>query len=262
MTFSAELKSKLDQHYKAFNHSQISPDPLQFLHMFKNAADIELIGFISATFAYGSVRQIVNTLSKITAILGDHPHELLITSDESSLRNKFEGISHRFYTVNDVSSFFIILNKVLNRYGSLKDLFIKGYNHEKPDLKDAIKTFHDNIFRIAEENRIKTTPGITFMFADPYKGSACKRTNLFLRWMVRKDELDFGLWDKIPPSKLVIPVDTHIARICKEIGLTKRKNVSWKMASEITNNLMVMDPDDPVKYDFAICHIGIRKLIF
>ena len=100
------------------------------------------------------------------------------------------------------------------------------------------------------------------MFPLPEKGSACKRMNLFLRWMVRKDELDFGLWNEIEKKKLVIPVDTHIARICKTLKLTKRKNVSWKMAEEITEKLKIFDPDDPVKYDFAICHIGIRKLKF
>lgn len=107
------------------------------------------------------------------------------------------------------------------------------------------------------------------MFPLPEKGSACKRMNLFLRWMVRKDELDFGLWtclsgrqDEIPTSKLIIPVDTHIARICKQLKLTKKKNVSWKMAEEITNNLKKFDPNDPVKYDFALCHIGMRKQVF
>ena len=100
------------------------------------------------------------------------------------------------------------------------------------------------------------------MFPIPEKGSACKRMNLFLRWMVRKDDLDFGLWKEIPTSKLVIPVDTHIARICKQLELTSSETVSWNMAEEITDNLKKFDPDDPVKYDFALCHIGMRKLNF
>jgi len=104
--------------------------------------------------------------------------------------------------------------------------------------------------------------GIKFMFPLPQKGSACKRMNLFLRWMVRNDELDFGLWNEIKPNKLIIPVDTHIAKICKQLKLTKRKNVNWKMAEEITGKLKRFDPVDPVKYDFALCHIGMRKLEF
>jgi uncharacterized protein (TIGR02757 family) len=107
---------------------------------------------------------------------------------------------------------------------------------------------------------MKLTDGIKFMFPLPEKGSSCKRMNLFLRWMVRKDELDFGLWKGITTDKLIIPVDTHVARICTELGLTSRKNVSWKMAEEITDNLKEFDPVDPVKYDFAICHIGMRKI--
>lgn len=108
----------------------------------------------------------------------------------------------------------------------------------------------------------KPTRGIVFMIPSPGKGSACKRMNLFLRWMVRKDELDFGLWNEIPTSKLLIPVDVHVARICKQLHLTARKNVSWKMAEEITDQLRKFDANDPVKYDFAICHIGMRKLKF
>ena len=104
--------------------------------------------------------------------------------------------------------------------------------------------------------------GSKFMFPVPEKGSACKRMNLFLRWMVRKDDLDFGLWREIHTSKLVIPVDTHVARISRSLRLTKRKNVSWKMAEEITEKLKKFDPEDPVKYDFAICHIGMRKMKF
>lgn len=106
------------------------------------------------------------------------------------------------------------------------------------------------------------THGMKFMIPDPLKGSACKRMNLFLRWMIRKDQLDFGLWNEIPASKLVIPVDTHVAKICKQLKLTKKKNESWQMAEEITEHLKKFDAFDPVKYDFAICHIGIRKLMF
>src|SRR5690606_18004411 len=116
-----------------------------------------------------------------------------------------------------------------------------------------------------ENYRIKfglISSGFSFMFPIPEKNSACKRLNLFLRWMVRKDELDFGFWNSVKPDKLIIPVDTHIARICRELDLTKKRNVTWQMAEEITNNLKLYDPVDPVKYDFAVCHIGIRKLKF
>jgi uncharacterized protein (TIGR02757 family) len=142
----------------------------------------------------------------------------------------------------------------------LKNLFFSFYNSSEPNLKNSISKFSDYLLNKIEPRKI--TPVIRFMFPNPELGSACKRMNLFLRWMVRKDELDFGIWSEIPASKLVIPVDTHVARICKSLKLTKMKNVSWKMAEEITENLKKFDPADPVKYDFAICHIGMRKLKF
>lgn len=261
---NAVLKEKLDYHYKAFDKSKISPDPLQFLHLFKNEKDIEIIGFISSIFAYGNVRQIINTLSSIIDVLGKHPYAFIKNLDEKKLPYHFGNIIHRFYSSEDIQLLFLELNSVLNKEETLKNLFLKIYlNHKKErNLKLPLSEF-SNYFISAFENKYKKiTPGCRFMFADPLTGSACKRMNLFLRWMIRKDELDFGLWNEVPANKLVIPVDTHIAKICSKLKLTKRKNVSWKMAEEITENLKQFDPIDPVKYDFAICHIGMRKMIF
>jgi uncharacterized protein (TIGR02757 family) len=151
---------------------------------------------------------------------------------------------------------------VYHEFGSLKKLFLSGYQETDPNTKNAITIFSNFLLQQAQNEIGSLSRGLKFMFPLPEKGSACKRMNLFLRWMVRKDELDFGLWDEIASSKLIIPVDTHVARICKQLKLTKRKNLSWKMAEEITENLKKFDSDDPVKYDFAICHIGMRKMRF
>lgn len=257
------LKQKLDYHYNAFNKSQISPDPLQFLHLYKNENDIELIGFIASIFAYGNVRQIINTLERISTILGKEPYNYILNFSEEEYEN-LEGLKHRFYTQEDIINLFIVLRDIYSSFGSLKYLFFTFYNPEEYNLKNAISNFSEHLVSEIKKqtNSINVTRGIKFMFPIPEKGSACKRMNLFLRWMVRKDELDFGLWSEIPTSKLVIPVDTHIAKICKYLKLTRRKNVCWKMAEEITNNLKRFDPIDPVKYDFALCHIGMRKLKF
>jgi len=170
-------------------------------------------------------------------------------------------IKHRFYTGKDIVVFFRVLKRVYTENESLRKFFVQHYDGKEPNLKQAINYFSNSMIEYAEEES-KLTNGIKFMFPLPSLGSACKRINLFLRWMIRKDELDFGLWKEIPPSKLIIPVDTHIARICQELKLTSLKNVNWKMAEEITDNLRKFDPKDPVKYDFAICHIGMRKLKF
>ena len=137
---------------------------------------------------------------------------------------------------------------------------MQAYSPLDENIKNSLSGFSYHFIVRAEDKNVKgkISQGVKFMFPMPEQGSACKRMNLFLRWMIRKDELDFGLWNEIPACKLVIPVDTHVARICTALELTKKKNVSWAMAEEITNNLKKFNPSDPVKYDFAICHIGMR----
>jgi len=255
------LKQKLDYHYRFFDRSRISPDPLEFLHMYDNANDIEAAGIISSVFAYGNVTQINNTLEKIHKIMHYKPYEFIIKFDYLKKKHLFDNLKHRFYTGDDIARFFCGLNKIYKNYGSLKYFFLLYFFEKEENLKTSISCFSKNMLGICSGND-DTSLGMKFMFPDPEKGSACKRMNLFLRWMVRKDELDFGLWSEIPASKLVIPVDTHVARICKELKLTRSNTVSWKMAEEITDNLSKFDSRDPVKYDFAICHLGMRKMNF
>lgn len=253
------LKKKLDHHYKYFNFSQISPDPLEFPHRFKNYYDIEISAFISSVFAYGTVKQINNTLEKLHLLMNNQPYQFVKNYSYTDGLKLFTDLKHRFYSNEDIARLFYSLNKIYLYYGSLKYFFLLYYFEKDIDLKNAISFFAKNFLELSPEKG-SITHGIKFMIPDPLRGSACKRMNLFLRWMVRKDELDFGIWNEIPQSKLVIPVDTHVAKICQQLKLTKQKNVSWKMAEEITERLKRFDASDPVKYDFAICHIGMRKL--
>jgi uncharacterized protein (TIGR02757 family) len=236
------------------------PDPLQFPHLFNDDRDIEVMAFVASVIAYGNVKQIINSLSKFLEISNNQPFKFIqgFTTGKP-IASKFV---HRFYSSKDISRLFMLLHLACKEFGSLKKLFLSGYNPKDENLKDAITNFNQYFLENAQKEFCELSRGIVFMFPLPEKGSACKRINLFLRWMVRKDDLDFGLWNEIPTSKLVIPVDTHVARICRQLKLTKRKNVSWQMAEEITNNLKKFDSEDPVKYDFAICHIGMRKLQF
>ena len=254
------IKQKLDYHYKAFDKSKLEPDPLQFPHLFSAEKDIEVMAFIASVFAYGNVKQIINSLNTFLLIAKNQPCEFI--SNISATKNLPTNFVHRFYSTKDILQLFHLLNGAYDEFGSLKSLFLSGYNETDNNTKNAITNFSNYYLNRAKKEFGKLSRGLKFMFPLPVKGSACKRMNLFLRWMVRKDELDFGLWKEIPTSKLIIPVDTHIARICKQLNLTKRKIVGWKMAEEITNNLKKIDPVDPVKYDFAICHIGMRKLQF
>ena len=255
------LKEKLEFHYKAFDKSQLEPDPLQFPHKFKDKKDIEVMAYISSVFAYGNIKQIISMLTKIVRLMNNEPYRFISSFDDKK-DSITKGMKFRFYSENDIYRFFRLLSIAYNEFYSLKNLFRTGLNESDENVKNAISNFSKYFLDLYLNRYGKISNGIKFMFPLPEKGSACKRMNLFLRWMIRKDELDLGLWDEIPATKLIIPVDTHIARICKSLKLTKIKNVSWKMAEEITNNLKRFDSSDPVKYDFAICHIGMRKLRF
>jgi uncharacterized protein (TIGR02757 family) len=256
------LKQKLEYHYRAFDKNKLQPDPLQFLYLFDNEQDIELIGFIASIFAYGNVKQIEKTLKKLLNVFNHQPFKFITNFNAKRDLSSLSGIKHRFYNEDDISKLIIVLRDEINNYKSIKNIFLRGYNSSDENVKSAITHFSNHFLNSFNQSFGKISNGTKFMFPLPEKGSACKRMNLFLRWMVRKDELDFGLWNEIKTNQLIIPVDTHIARICKTLKLTKRKNVSWLMAEEITYNLKKFDNDDPVKYDFAICHIGIRKLKF
>jgi uncharacterized protein (TIGR02757 family) len=253
------LKQKLEYHYRSFDRSRIEPDPLQFPHLFDDEEDIEVMAFIASIFAYGNVKQIITSLQIFLTIANNKPGRFI-----KKIRYPVNTalFSHRFYTEKNVAQLFFLLKLAYDEFGSLKKLFLTGYSKIDTNLKNSITNFSNYFLKKTESEFGNINRGVKFMFPLPEKGSACKRMNLFLRWMVRKDELDFGLWNEIPTSKLIIPVDTHIAKICKELKLTKRKNVSWQMAEEITENLKKSDPIDPVKYDFALCHIGMRRLKF
>ncbi|MCX7875417.1 MAG: TIGR02757 family protein [Melioribacteraceae bacterium] len=249
-----ELKNKLEFHYQAFDKSKISPDPIEFPHRYNDDSDIEISALISSLFAFGNIKQIINTLERIHKIMGSTVYDFVLNYNSS--KNYFKDIRHRFYTTNDIENLFNALKTLYLNYKSA-ELFFANSN----TLKENISFFSNQMIKYTNQ-KSNLSLGIKFMFPDPKKGSACKRMNLFLRWMVRKDEIDFGLWKNISKSELIIPVDTHIAKIAYKLKLTNRKNVTWKMAEEITDNLKKFDSEDPVKYDFALCHLGIRKLEF
>lgn len=251
------LKEKLDYHYHIYNKKEFPADPLIFLSGYKSKMDIEAAGLVSSVFAYGNVTAINSTLRKIFEITGN-PWTFISGASSKEIK-QLKGIKHRFYSGEDVYALFTMMHKFYLEYGSVKEFFYGNYKEEDKDLHFPMILFSEYMYSGLLKTRKQETPGIKFMFPSPESGSACKRMNLFLRWMIRKDEIDYGIWNKIPPSKLLIPVDTHIARICKELKLTTLKNVSWRMAEQITDNLRKYSPEDPVKYDFAICHIGMSR---
>ncbi|NUN07705.1 MAG: TIGR02757 family protein [Ignavibacteriaceae bacterium] len=234
---------------------------MEYPLMMGNPGDAEIAAFISAAMAYGNIKQIDSTLRKIFSALGNSPVEAILGNTKMKYLQSI-SFGHRFYTPTDIQNLLSALQKILIKYSSLQNFFSRNFNPLYPNVKEMLEATSSDFEEIVLSNELPMTAGMRFIFPRPSGGSACKRMNLFLRWMIRKDDIDLGIWDNIPTSKLIIPVDTHIARISRKLGLTKRKNVSWTMAEEITENLRKFDGTDPVKYDFALCHIGMRKLEF
>ena len=256
---NSELKEKLEAHYLNYRQKFSSKDPVWMLHRFSDERDIELVGLITAAYAYGSVDQINRFINELLLKTGNKPYEFTINFSKRKDKKHLSGLYYRFNSHFDLLDMFSSLNKVIIKHSSLKNLFHSHYeaahNNIIPALSGFTNELNKNIPKI--DNRY-----YHYLFSNPVNNSTCKRMNLFLRWMIRKDDIDTGLWSDIPASKLIMPVDTHIARISKKLNLVNRKSIDLKFAMELTNKLKEFDPVDPVKYDFALCHIGIDKKEF
>ncbi|BCB95920.1 TIGR02757 family protein [Dissulfurispira thermophila] len=258
------LKQTLDRLYTTYDfRDRIIHDPIEFPHRYKNPADIEIAGFISSCFAYGRVELFKPVINKVLSKMGESPFIFLRQFNINKQKDLFSGIKYRFNETGDIVCLLYAIHRILKDFGSLETLFKLGYNNSDDKIAAAISYFVSEILRINTTTvygkNIKTHGFLQFL-PSPTKGSSCKRINLFLRWMIRDKDIDFGIWKGIPKNKLVIPLDTHIARISKCLGFTKRSSQDWKTAVEITEALKIFDPEDPLKYDFALCHQGISKL--
>lgn len=263
-----KLKEYLEDLYEKFEESYLYSDPLGFVHKFDDPKDIEIAGFIAAGFAFGGVGQILKALDKIDKIVNHNFYEFTLNFDVQHGFKLFKGFYYRFIKEKDITALFFVLSEMLKKYGSIENFFLKGYNPSDLNLKNALSSFSKRALGIADFTPVygaavpPRNSMVHFFFSSPGGNSPCKRLNLFLRWMIRNsDNLDFGIWQGgIQPYQLIMPVDTHIGRISRYIGLTARKNPSIKMAEEITENLKKLDYSDPVKYDFAITRLGILDL--
>ncbi len=246
-------KKKLDELYRNYNRREyVHPDPLEFLYAYKNLADREIAGLIASCLAYGRVNQILKSASQVFKKMGASPSLFLKKATVESLRQAFSGFSHRFATGEALSMLLMGTKIVIERYGSLYKCFLCGFNRRHETVLPALVFFAQQI----KAGGI-CRPG--HLLPCPEKGSACKRLNLFLRWMVRNDEVDPGGWADVPGSKLIIPLDTHMHRIGIRLGLTSRNQADMCTALEITASFRKIVPDDPVRYDFSLTRLGIRK---
>ena len=250
------LKELLENLYLSYKYKFSSKDPVWNLHHFQDEKNIELIGLITSAFAYGSVDQINRFIDNLLKKMGNEPYEFTINFEKRKDKKFLKGLYYRFNTESDLIKLFCSLNRILVKHSSLKNLFLSHYNENDENITPALTGFVNELNR---NTKIKCSRYYNYLMSNPQNGSTCKRMNLFLRWMVRKDEIDFGIWNEINTSKLLMPVDTHIARVSKRLRLVKRKSIDLKFAVELTNRLKKFDPNDPVKYDFALCHAGMDK---
>ena len=257
------LKGALDRLYETFDRDSISPDPLEFVHRFAEPRDQEIAGLIASSLAYGRVDQIKKSIDRVMEIMDWSPYAFTVNFRPQRDVKRFIGFVHRFNSGEDVACLISFARQMIEESGSIGGFFMRGVDHDEGSIKGAISRFTAAVLALDSKliygkRQLPEKAGVRFFFPSPKNGSPCKRLNLYLRWMVRRgDNIDLGLWRDVNPATLIIPLDTHIARISRNIGLTTRRSADWRMAEEITANLVRLDPEDPVKYDFALCRLGI-----
>ena len=252
------IKNVLQKLYRKYNRRNlIKPDPLQFVYNYSSRADMEIAGLLSAVLAYGRVEQIQNSLTKLLGLMGDSPYEFVRDFNKAHSR-KLHGFKHRFTTGDDISDMLMLLKKVFKKYDNIENYFLLGYSKTDHNIIPALTYFSDSLLKMhTTEHPGETNRGLKYLLGSPAEGSACKRLNLFLRWMVRDDRVDAGLWKHVDKAKLVVPVDVHMGRLCRILGFHNNKTVSLKTAIKITEMFARIEPSDPVKYDFALSRVGI-----
>ncbi|WP_026809794.1 TIGR02757 family protein [Arenibacter latericius] len=246
-----ELKEFLDAKSEQYNRPDfLTTDPLQIPHQFSKKEDIEISGFLTATIAWGNRKSIIKNAERMMEMMGSSPHDFILNHQETDL-DRFQDFVHRTFNSEDLTYFVRSLKNIYINHGGLESVFNK---HSEPDsLQTAISQFKSVFFELPHQAR--TTKHVS----DPLKGSAAKRINMFLRWMVRNSEtgVDFGIWKSISPSQLSCPLDVHSGNVARKLGLIKRKQNDGKALLELDTQLRKLDPLDPVKYDFALFGLGV-----
>jgi uncharacterized protein (TIGR02757 family) len=258
------LGDRLERLYRAYGPETADTDPIMFLGRYGRPEDVEVVGWVAAAFSYGRVETIQANVARILAALGPRPAPALDQIGDFSefARDSLAGFRHRFHSALDAALLLFVISRARAESGSLRAFFEAQYREEDRDSGALLSRVVGKILRfdyrpILGRRELPPSSPARFFFPDPSEGSACKRWNLYLRWMVRRDRLDFGLWPAIPAGRLVIPTDTHIHLVARRLQLTRRKTADWRTAREITDRLTRFDPEDPVRYDYALCRIGI-----
>jgi uncharacterized protein (TIGR02757 family) len=272
------LRAELDHHYHAFNRPDAATDPIELVRPFPNPADREIAGFCAAGLAFGRVASVISSIESLFRVMGPEPAAFVRRFDPARDGRAFDGLGHRWTRGRDLAALVWILRAMLERSGSIEAFFLEGFDGDHEDVGSALDSFSRRARAVdlrpvyglpsrggrrpgagGRKTGPPKRPGAHYFFPCPSNGSGCKRLNLFLRWMVRRDQVDLGVWTRVPAAKLIVPLDTHVVRLGRCLRLTRYASPGWKMASEITSSLRALDPVDPVKFDFSLCHLGMMN---
>lgn len=251
MIIDKKMRNRLESIYVQYNQKKfVDPDPLFFLYDYPDIKDREVVGLIAACLAYGQVLQIMKAVRTVLFPMGKSPYEFVTKTPRDQLFKIFKGFKYRFATENHLVDLLTGIKRVLEKFGSLQACFEKGWSQTD-------KTVMPGLIELC--CHLDPEKKIGHLLSDPEKKSACKRSHLFLRWMVRLDAVDPGGWNKINPAQLIIPLDRHMHTVGQILGFTSRKSADLKTALEITDGFRQIIPEDPVKYDFCLTRYGIRN---
>ena len=256
------LRQVLDRLYSGFNVDRSAADPVWLIHRYQRADDQEVVAFIAAALAFGRVQSVLNSVDGMLQVMGVSPAAFVRNFDPARDRNCFKHLVHRWTNGADFAALVWILHQMIEQSGSIEHFFVEGLTGDAVDVGAALQSFSTRALALdvsAIYGRKRPQPGVAYFFSRPSSGGACKRLNLFLRWMVREDQVDLGVWKNVRPGQLIVPLDTHVIRVGQCLRLTRLKSPGWRMAADITGSLRALDPADPVKFDFSICHLGMMN---
>lgn len=256
------LRTSLDSLYHDFNAVDSASDPVHLVRPFADPRDREIAGFCAGALAFGRVASVLSSIEALFRIMGPHPAQFVRHFEPDAPHPALRAMVHRWTRGVDLVALLWILRQMLEQSGTLEQFFLEGYTPSDDDIGPALESFSTRALALDVRRaygRMPARPGVCYFFPRPSAGSACKRLNLFLRWMVRSDEVDLGVWTRVSAGKLIVPLDTHIIRLGRCLKLTRYTSPGWRMAADITASLRALDADDPVRFDFSICHVGMMN---
>jgi uncharacterized protein (TIGR02757 family) len=259
---AVDLKARLDELYDAYNAEHVVSDPIWIVRRFSQPEDQEIVGFCAAALAFGRVQSVLNSIEGLLQVMGPRPAEYVRSFEPARDHQALAHLVHRWTRGVDLAALVWILRQMIDASGSIESFFAERLDSGHETIEPALDAFSQRACQLdvkAVYGRASRRPGVSYFFARPSSGGACKRLNLFLRWMVRYDAVDLGIWRRVKPSQLVVPLDTHVIRVGKCLRLTRYTSPGWKMAADITASLRRLDPADPIKYDFSLCHLGMMN---